>query len=140
VVGNATVRGHRHATVWVTDALPTGTLRAVRTPVHVREGHDAVVVVKRTGTPELRATVRYRAYAYRSAYPSDTTGWADGRDFRTVAGTLTFAPGERRARIRVPVLRDRLAEPAEAFYVVLGDASGAALVPPFDARVVIRPE
>lgn len=46
-----------------------------------------------------------------------------GRDYVATAGTLTFAPGETRKSIKVPLLPDALLEAEEVFYLVVGAGS-----------------
>jgi aryl-phospho-beta-D-glucosidase BglC (GH1 family) len=50
-----------------------------------------------------------------------------GTDYRTRSGTLTFAAGQTRKTIAVPVIGDTASEPGEAFTVVLANPSGATL-------------
>jgi hypothetical protein len=50
-----------------------------------------------------------------------------GSDFQSVAGKLTFAPGETRKTIAVPVYGDRLGEQNETFSVNLSGAKGARI-------------
>ena len=50
-----------------------------------------------------------------------------GVDYTSVGGTLTFAPGETVRTITVPVTTDTLAEPDEAFTLVLTNPTGATL-------------
>ena len=50
-----------------------------------------------------------------------------GIDYKSVAGTLTFAPGEVSKTIRVPIVDDDLDEPDETFALVLSDLRGATL-------------
>jgi len=50
-----------------------------------------------------------------------------GGDYTATSGTITFTPGETSRVVAVPVLRDRVAEPAEAFALQLTNVSGATL-------------
>ena len=50
-----------------------------------------------------------------------------GLDYISVAGTVTFAPGETQKIITVPVKSDSLAEPNETFTVMLSGPTGATL-------------
>ena len=50
-----------------------------------------------------------------------------GEDYTAVSGTLTFAPGERIRRIKVPVLDDAHDEGEETLELTLSNASGAWL-------------
>lgn len=49
-------------------------------------------------------------------------------DFTARAGQITFAPGQTRREIRIPIAPDAFVEPNEVFRVVLSNASGALLV------------
>lgn len=61
------------------------------------------------------------AYATR-----DGTALA-GRDYEATSGLVTFAPGETRQTVRIPVYGDAWGEQDETFYVVLSDATGATI-------------
>ncbi|HVW33062.1 MAG TPA: Calx-beta domain-containing protein, partial [Acidimicrobiia bacterium] len=61
--------------------------------------------------------------AYATAAGSATAG----ADFRPVAGTLHFAPGDTARTVSVPVVGDSLAEPPEDFRLTLGRADGATV-------------
>ncbi|EHB55226.1 glycoside hydrolase family 5 [Mycolicibacterium rhodesiae JS60] len=50
-----------------------------------------------------------------------------GLDYISVAGTVTFAPGETQKIITVPVKSDSLAENNETFHIMLSNPSGATL-------------
>ena len=50
-----------------------------------------------------------------------------GQDYRQVAGTLTFAPGETEKKIKVEVLPDRLSEGSEQFQLKLSNPVNAVL-------------
>lgn len=55
-------------------------------------------------------------------------GTATAADFTPRTGTATFAPGERRVAITVPVTNDTLIEPAETFTFRLSNSSGSTLI------------
>ena len=71
-------------------------------------------------------SARRIAVAYAS---SDVTAIAD-EDYRGVAGTLVFEPGDRTQAVTVPVLDDLLDEPDETFAVTLSAAANATLADP----------
>ncbi|MFG1477938.1 Calx-beta domain-containing protein [Xanthobacter sp. V4C-4] len=50
-----------------------------------------------------------------------------GSDYVGATGTVTFAPGETTATVRVPLIGDGVAEADERFTLVLGTASGATI-------------
>jgi hypothetical protein len=70
---------------------------------------------------------------YRTA---DGTATA-GSDYKTVAGTLTFAKNEMSKTILVPVMGDRAVESSETFYVNLQNAKGGARIANSQAGVTI---
>ena len=73
--------------------------------------------------------------SYRTA---DGTATA-GSDYTAVNGTLTFAPGETRKTVNVPILDDNVEDSGETFFVELSNPSGASLMPGYTkgARVEI---
>ena len=75
----------------------------------------AVVVVHRLGGGAAGCEVDF------------TTKGVGHANFTKISGTLVFAPGERKQRIRVPLVEDTLWEPMERFVVTLTAARGAAL-------------
>lgn len=50
-----------------------------------------------------------------------------GNDYEAISGTITFAPGETRKTITVPILDDNLTESTEDFFVTLTNAVNAVL-------------
>ena len=56
----------------------------------------------------------------------DGTAVADS-DYTATSGTLRFEPGETMQTIRVPTLRDAIAEPSENFRVELSDPAGTTI-------------
>ena len=50
-----------------------------------------------------------------------------GSDFTPVSGTLTFAQGEIRKEVQVPILDDDVEDSGETFYFVLSNPQGASL-------------
>jgi hypothetical protein len=77
----------------------------------------AVFRVRLTKAAESEVTVRWRT-------ATDTAGTDD---FTSGDGQVTFAPGDREARIEVPVTDDERAEGDEEFTVSLTEATGANL-------------
>lgn len=81
-------------------------------------GGTVSIIVNRTGDTTGTATVNY----------ASAKGTArGGSDFVSVAGTLTFAPGEISKTIQVGIIDDTTRESAETFTVSLSGAAGAAL-------------
>ena len=88
--------------------------------VTIREGNggrkQAEFLVSLDKASGQRVTVDYRT--------ADSTA-VTGSDYRGQTGTLTFKPGQRRKKIRVPVFGDREIENDEFFWVNLNNATDA---------------
>ena len=82
-----------------------------------------------------RSSTASVSVSYRTA---DGTATA-GSDYTAVNGTLTFAPGETRKTVNVPILDDNVEDSGETFFVELSNPSGASLMPGYTggARVEI---
>jgi len=78
----------------------------------------AVFTVSLSQASTQTITVQYATIAGTATASSDYT---------PTSGTLTFAPGETSKIISVPILRDLVAEPTEAFSLQLSSPSGATL-------------
>ena len=65
--------------------------------------------------------------SYRTA---DGTATA-GSDYTAVNGTLTFAPGETRKTVNIPILDDNVEDSGDTFYLVLSNPAGASLEPSY---------
>ena len=108
------------------DPIGVGTIRADPAPslrigdaTPVAEGDEAVFTVTLTPPNGQVVTVDY----------TTTDGTADAdEDYSATSGTLRFAPGDTSKTIRVPTLRDAVAEPVETFTVVLSNPSGTNVV------------
>ena len=62
-----------------------------------------------------------------------------GSDYTAVSGTVTFAPGETRKTVQVPILDDNVEDSGEIFWFELSNPTGASLEPNYTrARVEIR--
>ena len=92
--------------------------------VTVTEGNDgtrhAVFTVIRSGGGGP-ASVRYAT--------ADGSATAAG-DYQAASGILTFAPGENRRTVSVPIHGDRLAEADESFVLNLSNPTGAVIADP----------
>ena len=98
---------------------PSGLPALVIDDVTVAEdGGSAPFTVSLSRPSSAAVTVAYET--------SDWTATA-GSDYTAASGTLTFAPGETRKTIAVPVLADDEEEGDEIFTVRLSDARNAAL-------------
>lgn len=60
-------------------------------------------------------------------YTTQAGSATEGVDYLRTTGTLTLAPGQTRASIRVPVLNDGIPEEIESFTMVLSNPTGATL-------------
>jgi hypothetical protein len=67
----------------------------------------------------------------------DSNGGADGGDYATVSGTLTFSPGQTSKTIVVDVYDDFCCESNETFTVTLSNPTGADLGSPTASTVTI---
>jgi large repetitive protein len=74
------------------------------------------------------------------AYASVDGSAEAGTDYLATAGALTFEPGQTALHVRVPVLGDTEAEPAETFEVVLGNVVGGALRHPRATGTILSDE
>ncbi|MBW8878653.1 MAG: DUF1929 domain-containing protein [Acidobacteria bacterium] len=93
------------------------------------EAGPAVVAVTRSGGSTGTVTVQYST--------ADGTARA-GSDYTATSGTLTFAAGETRKVLSVPILNDAVQEPDESFTVTLSNPTGgASLGSPQTATVTI---
>ncbi|HEX3553852.1 MAG TPA: galactose oxidase-like domain-containing protein [Thermoanaerobaculia bacterium] len=92
-------------------------------------GPATVVVVTRSGGSTGTVMVQYST--------ADGTAKA-GSDYTATSGTLTFAAGETRKVLSVPILNDAVQEPDESFTVALSNPTGgASLGSPQTATVTI---
>jgi uncharacterized delta-60 repeat protein len=89
-------------------------------PVAVMESAgEAVVIVSRLGAALDAVSVHF------ATAPETAHEW---EDYLPQAGTLQFAPGERRKEIHIPIIDDKIVEPDETFRVLLGDPSPGAAI------------
>jgi hypothetical protein len=91
-------------------------------------GGAATLTVVRTGGSTGPVTV--------DCATSDSSA-ASGSDYTATSGSLHFADGETAKTFTVPILDDKLAEPAEKFRVTLASPSGGATVRGNAAKVTI---
>ena len=91
---------------------------AVADATGAEDGGELVFAVTLDAPSGVAVTVDYAT--------SDGTA-VGGEDYRPATGTLTFAPGDVRAGVRVLVLDDALDEPDETFNLALSNASGATV-------------
>jgi uncharacterized protein YkwD len=91
---------------------------ATTTPVGESAG-AAFIEVFRSGDVTGAATVSY--------VTADGSARA-GTDYLSTTGILSFAPGERKQTILVPILDDQATEPAEGFLVSLAAPSGGTVL------------
>ena len=72
-----------------------------------------------------RSVAASLSVSYRTANGTATAG----SDYTAVNGTLTFAPGETRKTVNIPILDDNVEDSGETFYLVLSNPTGANLDP-----------
>ena len=85
--------------------------------LRVSEGSSATFTIRRNGSAELPATVKYRTV--------DALASAIYGDYEAVGEeVVSFAAGESNKTIMVSVLQDSAPEPDEEFYLQLYDATG----------------
>lgn len=92
--------------------------------------HDATVSEGNAGAVAAAFTVTLSAASTETitvAYATAAGNAADGTDYTSTSGTLTFSPGETHKTISVPVNGDRIPEANETFYVNLSAATNAAI-------------
>jgi len=91
---------------------------------------DRTVTEGNTGTVSATFTVTLSAPSTQTitvAYSTGNSTASAGSDYETVAGTLTFAPGETSKTITVLINGDRGAESNETFVVNLSNPSSATI-------------
>lgn len=114
------------------------------TQVGVGEGEgSAIITVTRAGNTSAPASVNFATDD--SNGPTDcrqiNSGQASARcDYKSTAGSLSFAAGETSKTITLPIIDDSRAEGTEKFIVVLSSpsGSGAFLGPPVTVIVTIN--
>jgi hypothetical protein len=102
-------------------SVPTGLTLAIA---------DAIVAEGTSGTKFVEVPVTLSAPAAKTVqvdFQTVATSARAGSDFGAVSGQLTFARGESRKVISVPIVGDRLPEFNESFDVVLRRPRGAQL-------------
>lgn len=112
-------------------ALETLETRCVPTGLAIG---DVVVMEGTSGTKFVEVPVTLAAPATKTVQVDFQTVAGSARagsDFTAVSGTLTFARGQTRQVVRVPIVGDRVPEFNESFEVVLQRARGATIA---DAR------
>jgi hypothetical protein len=117
---NATVaRAQGVGTILNDDALPKLSIN----DVSIAEGNSgtapAVFTVTLAPASGQTVTVNYAT--------ADGTAKVSGNDYLPRSGALTFAPGETRKTISVPIIGDTFKERNETFFVNLGTASKATI-------------
>jgi hypothetical protein len=90
------------------------------------------VAIKEGNTDTVSATIAVTLSARSTetitvTYATGNGTATAGSDYQAASGILTFAPGETRKTITVPVFGDRLGEPNETFVVNLSGATNATI-------------
>ena len=137
------VLGVERATVAISDddARPMLSLEGP-SPAPAEEGSDAHVEYSLTLETASGRRVEVSYATADGAAPAAADPWAPalaGEDYERTAGRLTFAPGESRKTVRIPILDDALHENREEFRFTVSDPHAADLnLEPASPRVVIR--
>ncbi len=137
------VLGVERATVAIRDddARPMLSLEGP-SPAQAKEGSDAHVEYFLTLETASGRRVEVSYATADGAAPAAADPWAPalaGEDYERTAGRLTFAPGESRKTVRIPILDDALHENREEFRFTVSDPHAADLnLEPASPRVVIR--
>ncbi len=123
------------APVTITNTDVGGQIRLGAATILVAESAGSVtLVVQRTGGLAGNVSIDFTTALIVPASPST----ASGADFTAVSGTLTFGFGNTSVSIVIPITRDEVIEPNEAFQVRLANPrGGATLVAPSVATVTI---
>ena len=90
----------------------------------------AVAVVTRTGSTSASASVKFETIeVFANVSCATANGTAYGRcDYSTTVETLTFAPGEERKEISIPLVDDAHVEGNETASLRLSDVTGVAVL------------
>lgn len=119
--GGATLGVPATTTITILDdsAVNAGVLQFAAASYNVTEdAHAVAVTVNRSGGSMGVVTVQY----------GTTAGTANGDDFESQNGTLTFQDGETTQTILLPIKNDLVAELPETFSVTLSNPTGGATV------------
>lgn len=132
--GMTLASGQNTATVTINDnesvSFGSGSFKFSKSTYEVTESSgEAVVTVQRTGGTQGTISVNYS---------TTSLGASAGTDYTAVSGTLTFAPGEAAKLIRVPIIKDDIADTGESFSVeLLSPSTGGSLIDPYVTTVTI---
>jgi probable HAF family extracellular repeat protein len=103
--------------------------------VSVSEGHSGTRIASFTVTLSAASTQEVTVnYATAGGTASA------GSDYQSVAGTLTFSPGQTSRTVSVVVNGDRVGEPNETFFLNLSQAAGAVIADGQGAGAIIDDE
>ncbi len=104
-------------------AAPRGSIALEQNTYSVNEAGGGVdIALVRSGNSSGAATI-----IYRTDNGTGATGAINGSDFTAQSGTLTFAAGETRKLVRIPILNDNAIEGNETFGFVIESPTGADL-------------
>ena len=127
VEGDETIRiGHRVLNYGLQE-------QTVQVAVHVAD-NDGLAISDASGTEGTDATIDFRVTLHPAASDQVTVEYATadrtataGKDYTATSGTLTFAVGETRKTISVPITDDGVEDPGETFEVRLSNPSGSGI-------------
>ncbi len=122
---NATLGRHVGIIGIIDDDIVSGLPTIVARAGEVDETDGTAEVVVMLGGPHGTAASSPVSVAWRT----EDAGATAGQDYVAANGTLELAPGETTRTIRIDLIDDVDAEPAERFAIVLSDPLGAVLVP-----------
>jgi glucose/arabinose dehydrogenase len=106
--------------VEIAGSTPLGSIALEQNTYSVGEGAGGIdiAIVRSGGNLSSPASVQYRA---------DSGTATLGSDFTATEGTISFAAGETRKIVRVPIQNDQIDEPNESFSFVIQSPTGANL-------------
>jgi hypothetical protein len=126
---NATLGEPASGTLTIVDDDPTPSLSFSLGSMTVDENDGfANVIVRLSAASGRTVTVDYTTIGETAVA---------GSDFSTMAGTLTFSPGETSKTVAVPILDDNVDEPNETFLVLISSPVNALLAIPDNMRITI---
>jgi glucose/arabinose dehydrogenase len=123
----------RRGIIEIATTPPRGSIALEQNIYSVNEAGGGVdIAILRSGNSSGAATIRYRTDNGTGA-----NGALNGSDFTAQSGTLSFAAGETRQLVRIPIRNDNQVEGNETFGFVIESPTGADLGTQRTATVTI---
>ena len=116
-----------HESVFVTVTDSGGAAQAGAWPAIGREAGNG----QASNVPVTVWLSRSVAASVSVSYRTENGTATAGSDYTAVNGTLTFAPGETRKTVNIPILDDNVEDSGDTFYLVLSNPAGASLEPSY---------